>query len=147
MKPRRLFIFLAVAIVACEWLLTLVFGDEAIDIPLHDTYFVIARWTIAWMIALFVLLIAFIYRMGEKYHVNYNKWLTLGHFISTILWVFYLLKFPFIPHKYFGFDNNAKDPYESMVYASTLFVVFIFLSLLFFFLNLILGFIKRKKSH
>ena len=145
MTPHRLFIFLAVATVACEMLVSLAFGNRAFDIPLHDTYFVIATLHIAVLIAMLLLFIATIYQIGKKYHFHYNIWLTLGHFITTVLWICYFLKL--IPLKYYDFDNNAKKPYESMNYASKLLIIIMFLSLLFFLFNLLAGFIKRKKSY
>ena len=150
-KPQRIFIGLAIVIVLFELMSTLIWGEYSVEIPLHDTYWVLSTLFIAIIASLLLLIIAGIYRLSEKYRFNYNKWLTFGHFTSLFV-VFVVSKFSstsffHTPRRYFSFDTfDAFDPLNLITdNTSKVITISVILSCLFFILNLLIGFIKKDK--
>jgi heme/copper-type cytochrome/quinol oxidase subunit 1 len=150
-KPHLLLLSLAATICGAELIRTFIFGDNiAVDIPLHDTFLIISYSHIALFLALILLGMAFLYKLGAQSHFHYNKWLTLGHFASVCFFIITFYKLTLIsstiPRRYYSFSDY--DPianiYENIDYTNRLLTLLGLLSVFFFVLNLIVGYLKRK---
>ncbi len=149
MKPHYLFFFLAIGLIACGLLMNFTSSNKAIDIPLHDTYFVISISHIVWWMVSLPLFIALIYLIGEKYQFNYNKWLTLAHFITTILFIVLFFRLLYsnetVPKQYFS-SSNSEDAYAAIRAATMTLSASFCIMLFLFIINLLVGFWRRQPS-
>jgi cytochrome c oxidase subunit I len=148
-KPYLL-LSLAGAICGAELIRALILGDNmAVDIPLRDTYFVVSYFHIVLVLALLLLSMAFLYKLGAQSHFQYNKWLTLGHFASVCFFIITFYKSTLInatiPRRYYSFDdyNPIEDIYKNIDLLNKWLLIFALLSVFFFVLNLIVGYLKR----
>ncbi|MBL7984532.1 MAG: cbb3-type cytochrome c oxidase subunit I [Flavobacteriales bacterium] len=120
-------------------------ADSALDIPIHDTYYVIA-WRQAWLVlAILFLAFAFAYWLYERLTSRRpNKALGMIHFISTVLLplvfgpVHFITANATVPHRYYDYSSfpmfdGALD-LSALVTAFTLIAV---IGQLAFLLNLI----------
>jgi cytochrome c oxidase subunit I len=87
-------------------------GNSAIDIPLHDTYFVVAHFHIVMGIAAFFGMFAGIYNWFPKMYGRFmNETLGKIHFWGTIIgayaifWPMHYLGLAGVPRRYYRFDT------------------------------------------
>jgi cytochrome c oxidase subunit I len=151
LKPHRLLLSLTAAIFGAELIRTFIFGDNiAVDIPLHDTFLIISYFHIALFLALLLLSMAFLYKLGSKSYFQYNKWLTFGHFASICFFIITFYKLTLIsstiPRRYYSFNeyNPIEQIYKNIDLLNKWLLIFALLSLFLFVLNLIVGYLKRK---
>lgn len=87
-KPYLLFWFTAIYIVICELYVQVKLGGSALDINIHDTYFVIAGMHIAQILFFLFTLLGFVYFSFTVSKVALVKILTRIHVLITVLAVF-----------------------------------------------------------
>lgn len=87
-------------------------GNSALDIPLHDTYFVVAHFHIVMGIAAFFGMFAGVYQWFPKMFGRFmNETLGKVHFWGTfvgaymIFWPMHYLGMAGVPRRYYSFDN------------------------------------------
>jgi cytochrome c oxidase subunit I len=87
-------------------------GNSAIDIPLHDTYFIVAHFHIVMGIAAFFGMFAGIYNWFPKMYGRFmNETLGKIHFWGTIIgayaifWPMHYLGLAGVPRRYYSFDT------------------------------------------
>ncbi len=87
-------------------------GNSAIDIPMHDTYFVVAHFHIVMGIAAFFGMFAGIYHWFPKMHGRFmNETLGKIHFWGTItgayaiFWPMHYMGLAGVPRRYYSFDT------------------------------------------
>jgi cytochrome c oxidase subunit I len=87
-------------------------GNSAIDIPMHDTYFIVAHFHIVMGIAAFFGMFAGIYHWFPKMYGNFmNETLGKIHFWGTmigayaIFWPMHYLGLAGVPRRYYSFDT------------------------------------------
>jgi cytochrome c oxidase subunit I len=87
-------------------------GNSALDIPLHDTYFVVAHFHIVMGIAAFFGMFAGVYQWFPKMFGRFmNEMLGKVHFWGTfvgaysIFWPMHYLGMAGVPRRYYSFDN------------------------------------------
>lgn len=107
--------------------------DTAIDIHLHDTYFIIARGHIYLMMAFLIALVAVIYFLTRRF----RQWPLLQYFHIACIVIF---QFSLSLDRYY-LVNEILNEGGRAFYA----VVF-FIGNLAFLINLVAGFIRGKKS-
>lgn len=116
--------------------------SSALDINIHDTYFVIAHSHFTFITCLFIVFIGLIYYFLYKSKRELNPWLTLVHSLVTILAALFLM-YPFHLMKteqYEGFPTMSSDINVEIVIA-LLVMVFIQMILL---VNVIFSFLRKK---
>jgi cytochrome c oxidase subunit I len=87
-------------------------GNSAIDIPMHDTYFVVAHFHIVMGIAAFFGMFAGIYHWFPKMYGNFmNETLGKIHFWGTIIgayaifWPMHYMGLAGVPRRYYSFET------------------------------------------
>jgi cytochrome c oxidase subunit I len=87
-------------------------GNSAIDIPMHDTYFIVAHFHIVMGIAAFFGMYAGVYHWFPKMYGNFmNETLGKIHFWGTmigayaIFWPMHYLGLAGVPRRYYSFDT------------------------------------------
>jgi heme/copper-type cytochrome/quinol oxidase subunit 1 len=143
-KPHKFFLFLAVSLYFVEYFRTKIYGVVYFDIPLHDTYLVIAHFHVITGISILILITGFIYWLGEKWVFNYSKILTFLHILSVLFFIVLLNNSKNATSKtYNNFESfEAFKTGVKFMYALT---ISFWSSVLFFISNFILGFLNKAK--
>lgn len=84
MKSYKLF-FLTTLIFSIAVLLVDLNGKETLDINVHDTYFIIARFHIWLGLTIFLCILTCGYFIMQKLNRKTNKYLTVIHYVLTFL--------------------------------------------------------------
>ena len=138
-KPYQLF-FIAIGLI---WLGTILIPAEAIDIQLHDTYFVIAYYHLALLITILLSGFGLGYWLFSKKPLI--RWMTIFHTIITIILIvtcFFWYGFPT--------NENAANYIEGDTLSRS--ISYFILSLLFllgqilFVLNLLIALFKEPNK-
>ena len=85
MKPYKLFLLTSVLFSIIVLTLDLTADNNTIDINVHDTYFVIAKFHIWLLLTLFLGMLTCVYFILHKMNRKTNKTLTIAHYILTLL--------------------------------------------------------------
>lgn len=111
-----------------------------IDIQLHDTYFVVAKFHIGLLFSIYLALIGFIYWLFRNKKLI--PWMTWTHVLVTLtVFVGIIFKIVFLRTPIFT-DFTSFNTYKKIVfYISAIFI----LSQLMFLMNLLLSFIFKPR--
>ena len=130
-------------------------GNVTIDLPLSDTYFVVAHFHMVMGVSPVLVVFAAIYHWFPKITGKmYNETLGRIHFWCTLLgaYMIYLpmhyLGFQGVPRRYFAMGNTDFLPAsaQDLNAAITISAIFVALSQLFFFYNVFISLKKGEKA-
>jgi cytochrome c oxidase subunit I len=118
-------------------------GNSALDIPLHDTYFVVAHFHIVMGIAAFFGMFAGVYQWFPKMFGRFmNEMLGKVHFWGTfvgayaIFWPMHYLGMAGVPRRYYSFDNfDAFKHFAEMNKFITIAAIVVFALQVLFMIN------------
>jgi hypothetical protein len=135
-KPYIFYFLLAVFCLFFELIRKYLYGNIVIEIPLHDTYFIYNMLFLMVCVFIILMIIGIIYFKCYKSNFNFNIWLSLAHQFSIFIFL--------IVFSYTQYMSNKIQPYPYLnIYKAI--NVFGLLSIIFFGLNLFVGFINRAK--
>ena len=128
-------------------------GNAVIDIPLHDTYFVVAHFHIVMGIAAFFGMFAGVYHWFPKLFGRFmNRQLGFIHFFITfigsyvIFWPMHYLGMTGVPRRYYAFDVfSTFDVYADLNKIITIAAIIVFFAQLLFVINFFYSIFKGKK--
>ncbi|MCB9309121.1 MAG: cbb3-type cytochrome c oxidase subunit I [Lewinellaceae bacterium] len=118
-------------------------GNSAIDIQMHDTYFVVAHFHIVMGVAAFFGMFAGVYHWYPKMYGRFmNETLGKVHFWGTIIcayaifWPMHYIGMAGVPRRYYSFDTfDAFKHFGEMNKVITIFAILAFFFQLVFVLN------------
>jgi cytochrome c oxidase subunit I len=148
LKKPHLFIGITMLII----LFASYFLEAAIDIPMHDTYFVFSTFHFTVISSFFVGFFILLYSFGYKKGFEYPSILTLLHGVTLALifsfFIFPHLYFQSLPRRHYSFDtfDAYKDTALLQNWSHKLLTLSLIGFFLFFILNVIFGFLNRKKK-
>ncbi len=145
-KPYNVLLIAAIALFLSSFFIS----NNVLDIHLHDTYFIIAKKYIFWMLAFVSTIIWAIYKLTDK--LLYSKSLIWIHAIATILTIALILLYLHSENqittarKYYDFSSWELNTFfdDKFIFWLKALLGITILCQLVFFINLILGVIKRK---
>lgn len=151
LKPHRLMFSLAIIICAAALIRTLILDSNAdFEIAVSSAFYVFASFHMALVLVLLCLGMAFSYGLGTRFQFQYNKWLTLGHIVSIILFLTTLSALittsSNIPRRYF-IVNDAEPwqpVYDRIDFLNLCISISATFTLLFFIVNLMIGYLNKK---
>lgn len=128
-------------------------GNSAIDIQLHDTYFVVAHFHIVMGLAAFFGMFAGIYHWFPKMYGRYmNNTLGTLHFWITLIssymifWPMHYLGMTGVPRRYFAFSSfESFNQYEGLNQFITIFAIIAFFTQFLFLANFFYSMFKGRK--
>jgi cytochrome c oxidase subunit 1 len=128
-------------------------GNSAIDIQMHDTYFVVAHFHIVMGVAAFFGMFAGIYHWYPKMYSRFmNETLGKVHFWFTmvgaylIFWPMHYIGMAGVPRRYYSFDTfDAFKHFADMNKFITVAAIIVFFAQLLFVLNFFYSIWKGKK--
>ncbi|PPK86163.1 cytochrome c oxidase subunit 1 [Neolewinella xylanilytica] len=128
-------------------------GNSALDIQLHDTYFVVAHFHIVMGVAAFFGMFAGIYHWFPKMYGRFmNKTLGNLHFWGTMIgaycvfWPMHYLGMAGVPRRYYSFDNfQAFGHFDGMNKFITIAAILTFGFQMLFVINYFYSIWKGKK--
>ncbi len=128
-------------------------GNSALDIQLHDTYFVVAHFHIVMGVAAFFGMFAGIYNWYPKMWGRYmNETIGQIHFWGTmigayaIFWPMHYLGMAGVPRRYYSFDNfDAFSHFDTMNKFITIAAMVVFFLQIMFVVNFIYSIFKGKR--
>ena len=142
-KPHLVF-FLAIPIIL---LIGLLGGDSALDINIHDTYFVIAHPHIAILISIVFGIIGLGYWTTQRVGGQLSKWMSIIHIVLTFGG---LLAIFIVPSLTFVSSNESSFPvFDDLMVKNQILVytvILMWLGQLLFLVNLILAFFRKKNQ-
>ena len=126
-------------------------GNSAIDIPLHDTYFVVAHFHIVMGVAAFFAMFAGVYHWFPKMFGRYiNDTLGYVHFYVTIISA-YAIFIPMhfmlsLPRRYYVYSNfQTFNIFEDVSKFISVFAIISFMAQILFVVNIVYSAIKGRK--
>ncbi|MEZ5003599.1 MAG: cbb3-type cytochrome c oxidase subunit I [Chitinophagales bacterium] len=128
-------------------------GNAVIDIPLHDTYFVVAHFHIVMGIAAFYGMFAGIYHWFPKIFGRFmNKSMGFAHFFITfvgayiIFWPMHYLGLSGVPRRYYAFDVFEQfNGYPELNKIISIAAIIVFMAQFIFVINFFYSIYKGKK--
>ncbi len=128
-------------------------GNSAIDIQMHDTYFVVAHFHIVMGVAAFFGMFAGIYHWYPKMYSRFmNETLGKIHFWGTIIgayaifWPMHYIGMAGVPRRYYRFDTfDAFKHFDSMNKFITIAAILVFAIQILFVINFFYSIWKGKK--
>lgn len=128
-------------------------GNSAIDIQMHDTYFVVAHFHIVMGVAAFFGMFAGVYHWYPKMYGRFmNETLGKIHFWGTmisayaIFWPMHYIGMAGVPRRYYSFDTfDAFKHFTEMNKFITVFAIIAFFIQLVFVINFFYSIWKGKK--
>ncbi len=127
-------------------------GNSAIDIQLHDTYFVVAHFHIVMGVAAFFGMFAGIYHWFPKMYGRFlNNTLGYIHFVITLIgsylifWPMHYLGMTGIPRRYFAFSSfEMFNTYEGLNQFITISAILVFIAQFIFIFNFFYSIYKGR---
>lgn len=126
-------------------------GNSAIDIPLHDTYFVVAHFHVVMGVAAFFAMFAGVYHWFPKMFGRFlNDTLGYIHFYGTIISA-YAIFIPMhfmlsLPRRYYTYSNfQTFNIFEDVSKFISVFAIIAFLLQILFVVNIIYSALKGRK--
>ncbi len=128
-------------------------GNSAIDIQLHDTYFVVAHFHIVMGVAAFFGMFAGIYHWFPKMYGRFmNNTLGYIHFFITLIgsymifWPMHYMGMSGVPRRYFRFDAfDFSAQYDGTNKFITIFAILVFCAQLVFIFNYFYSMYKGRR--
>jgi cytochrome c oxidase subunit 1 len=128
-------------------------GNAVIDIPLHDTYFVVAHFHIVMGIAAFYGMFAGVYHWFPKIFGRFmNKTMGMVHFYVTfvgayvIFWPMHYMGLSGVPRRYYAFDVfETFNQYAALNKVISVAVIIVFAAQFIFVINFFYSIYKGKK--
>lgn len=126
-------------------------GNSAIDIPLHDTYFVVAHFHVVMGVAAFFAMFAGVYHWFPKMFGRFlNDTLGYIHFYGTIISayaIFVPMHFMLsLPRRYYTYSNfQTFNIFEDVSKFISVFAIIAFLLQILFVVNIIYSALKGRK--
>ncbi len=129
-------------------------GNSAIDIPLHDTYFVVAHFHIVMGIAAFFGMFAGVYHWYPKMFARFmNETLGKIHFWVTmigayaIFWPMHYLGMAGVPRRYYSFETfQTFKHFDVMNQFITVAAIIVFAAQILFVINFFYSMYKGKQQ-
>ena len=129
-------------------------GNSALDIQLHDTYFVVAHFHIVMGVAAFFGMFAGIYNWFPKMWGRFmNETIGQIHFWGTLIgayaifWPMHYLGMAGVPRRYYSFENfEAFSHFDDMNKFITIAAIITFFLQVMFIINFIYSIFKGKKQ-
>ena len=143
LRPYNFLVVFAILIV----LLSFFISSNTIDFHFHDTLFVLATSHLFWLLAIMILVFAFIYRATNKLLLS-NK-LTWIHIITTLFSVVIIISYPiyYSPSMFIEIDAwQSFNRINTINNLLTWFAVLFLLAQLLLLINIIAGFIKKLRT-
>lgn len=129
----------------------IILGNSAIDIQLHDTYFVVAHFHIVMGVAAFFGMFAGVYHWFPRLYGRFmNETLGQIHFYGTLIGA-YCIFFPMhfmtgLPRRYYTFANfDSFNNFNSLAGFITIFAIIVFFCQLIFVVNFFYSIFKGRK--
>lgn len=129
----------------------IILGNSAIDIQLHDTYFVVAHFHIVMGVAAFFGMFAGVYHWFPRLYGRFmNETLGQIHFYGTLIGA-YCIFFPMhfmtgLPRRYYTFANfDTFNNFNSLAGFISIFAIIVFLCQLIFVVNFFYSIFKGRK--
>lgn len=129
----------------------IILGNSAIDIQLHDTYFVVAHFHIVMGVAAFFGMFAGVYHWFPRMYGRFmNETLGQIHFYGTLIGA-YCIFFPMhfmtgLPRRYYTFANfDTFNNFNSLAGFISIFAIIVFLCQLIFVVNFFYSIFKGRK--
>ncbi len=126
-------------------------GNSAIDIQLHDTYFVVAHFHIVMGVAAFCGMFAGVYHWFPRFYGRFmNETLGLIHFWITLIGA-YAIFFPMhfmtgLPRRYFSFANfETFNNFNNLTEFISVAAIVVFFAQLVFIVNFFYSIFKGRK--
>ncbi|WP_397445528.1 hypothetical protein [Polaribacter sp. R77954] len=115
-------------------LLIVFFDDRALDISIHDSYYVFSKYHLSSFISMIFLVIGFGYWLMIKLEKRLSIWLIWIHSILTIGGLMILFITPYF------FNDNSLSTLNALFVLTGLVIIF---TQLFYFLNIILAIFRK----
>jgi cytochrome c oxidase subunit 1 len=151
LNPAMLFAIGFVSMFISGGLTGIFLGNSAVDIPLHDTYFVVAHFHIVMGVAAFFGMFAGVYHWFPKMFGRYiNETLGYIHFFVTIV-AAYAIFFPMhfmlsLPRRYYIYTNfQTFQGLEDISKFISIFAIISFLAQILFVVNIVYSAFKGRK--
>ena len=133
----------ALFLIIIGYLPSFLIGDSALDINIHDTYYVIATSHVSILLSTFYILCGLIYRLFKFINLSLIPVLTKIHSISTIS----IIPIYFIGYFLIGNTNKSEFPLfddtsKLNLFITAIVIIYIIAQLLFI-LNIILSVLKH----
>lgn len=151
LTPAMLFALGFVSLFISGGLTGIHLGNSAIDIALHDTYFVVAHFHIVMGVAAFFAMFAGVYHWFPKMFGRYiNDTLGYVHFYVTIISA-YAIFIPMhfmlsLPRRYYVYSNfQTFNIFEDVSKFISVFAIISFMAQLLFVVNIVYSAIKGRK--
>ena len=150
-RPYKIFFGFSIVMILVGVFFGFLYGNSAIDIQLHDTYFVVNLYHFFIIVAIFQVLIGSIYWLFRKMKLIFL--LTGFHVLGSILplfpiiYLFTYLGLPSVPRRYYSFSSYDFEGGFSFYNSLLSSLIFIFLAAqLLLVLNVLIGGMKYWKG-
>ena len=113
-------------------------GSAAIDINVHDTYFIIAAFHMAILNSILFGIIGFGYWLMQRFNRVLSKWLNWAHIILTlgglvILWIISWIR-----------SNSIPDSFDTLNMVAVITVLVIIFGQILYLINIFIGLFKKR---
>lgn len=146
-QPYNLLLLTAILILIASFFV----HNQALDMHLHDTYFIISLSHLFWTIILFLLLFWILYLLTR--HILFSKLLIWVHVLLLVLTSLSLMAILFYsihqgiagsPRRYYDFSNwEATEQIPVLITGIVMLFIAVILGLFMYIINLTMGVIKR----
>lgn len=151
LNPPMLFSIGFVSLFISGGITGLMLGNSAIDIQLHDTYFVVAHFHVVMGVAGFFGMFAGVYQWFPRMYGRFmNDTLGYIHFYVTLIGS-YAIFFPMhfmtgLPRRYYSFANfDTFNSFDSLVVFISVAAIIVFLAQILFVVNFFYSIFKGRK--
>jgi heme/copper-type cytochrome/quinol oxidase subunit 1 len=145
---KRWFFLISLPFLILQTIFSLFYHTPSVSIPVHDTYFIVARSMIWFSLFFFLNFVAIIYWTMEKMHLQLHKGLSKIHFWITVLSLLILI-FGMVISRFFivSDSTNVKEVLFDFVRLTQITKVSVFLLIfgqILFIFNCMLKLIKIR---
>ena len=140
-KPYLIFL----SIIPVTLFIGIIYGDDTLDINVHDTYFVISYYHIFELTSIFLGVLSFGYWIIHITNRKLIRWLTKAHIIITIGGLLLMYLISLIPC--YDYSNSSSPMFDDLLDPNLLLtsiLLIIILGQFFYFINIIIGVFRKK---